>query len=424
MLRFLPFLLLSLSCVNASAQSVAHQRCAAMGKGMNISNWLEAPWQAGWPTPDGYTRASLQLMQEAGIQSLRLPVQFFQVVDTLPPYTVDLDHPLFERIDSVIVWADDLGMNLIIDNHHGWDLNDNIWRNRQGAFTHLWSVLAQRYAGLDPGRYTFELLNEPTLFFSGDSLEVLFNDAIDSIRQHTAEHTIIVSPHLGGSALALPEMPLYPDTNLIYTWHTYDPLDFTHQGLTWNTPFFPEGNPFPHPDTSFLEHWVYNGWQNVADWKTQNGLPIMLGEFGVSNYADDTSACNWMTYVGLHLRDLDIPWFYWDWQWDFTMFYSNFIGADSIIPCFRTALGLYGDETLGVMDDQRMADALIWPNPAEAGAPLQFMAGALDVQILATDGRLMAQGAHAALSAPAVPGLYVAQWSIDGRYFRTKLVVR
>jgi hypothetical protein len=76
------------------------------------------------------------------------------------------------------------------------------------------------------------------------------------------------------------------------------------------------------------------------------------------------------------------------------------------------------------MDDQRMADALIWPNPAEAGAPLQFMAGALDVQILATDGRLMAQGAHAALSAPSVPGLYVAQWSIDGRYFRTKLVVR
>lgn len=423
MLRSLLLVLVSFAHLSLNAQTVAHQRCAAMGKGMNISNWLEAPWQTGWPTPDGYAKAHLQLMQEAGIQSLRLPVQFFQVVDTLPPYTVDLGHALFTRIDTVIAWADELGMNLIIDNHHGWDLNNDLWRNRQGAFTHLWSVLAQKYAGLDPERYTFELLNEPTILFDGDSLAILFNEAIDSIRQHTTDHTIIVSPHLGGSALVLPQMPLYADTNLIYTWHTYDPLDFTHQGLTWNTPFFPAGNPFPHADTTFFEHWVYNGWQNVADWKLQTGLPIMLGEFGVSNYCDAQSACNWMTYVGLHLRDLDIPWYYWDWQWDFSMFHSNTIGADSIIPCFRTALGLYGDNTLGVMEDEQHVDALIWPNPAEAGAPIRLPAGASEVRVTTTDGRWVAMGYRSTVSAPEVPGLYVVQWRQGSRYLRTKLIV-
>lgn len=425
------YIWVALLAFNASVlfgQSVAHLRCAAMGKGMNISNWLEADWQSNWPTPNGYSKQSLVLMQEAGIQSLRLPVQFFQVVDTLPPFTVNLNHPVFERIDSVITWANDLGMNVIIDNHHGWNLTNAHWRNKLGAFSHLWAVLAQKYSYLDPNRYTFELLNEPTLFFEGDSLAVMFRDAIDSIRQYTTAHTIIVSPHFGGSALMLPQMPLYADTNLIYTWHTYDPLDFTHQGLTWNTPFFPAGNPFPNADTTVLETWMYNGWQNVSTWVAQTGLPIMLGEFGVSNYADPTSTCHWMTYVGLKLRDLNIPWFYWDWQWDFSLFYSNTIGADSIVPCLRTALGLYGDNTLGISHQSQKSKASLtaYPNPVGpmGEVHLKGILPSDEVTLRNLHGQTVSQHAGPKFQAPQNAGIYFIETRTKDGYLHTTLIVQ
>lgn len=428
MLKLIPLVVLTLNLQVGVGQTVAHQRCAAMGKGMNLSNWLEAAWQTNWPTANGYSKQSLILMQEAGIQSLRLPVQFFQVIDTLPPYTVNLGHPLFERVDSVIAWANELGMNVIIDNHHGWDLTNAHWRNKLGAFTHLWAVLAQKYSYLDPNRYTFELLNEPTLFFEGDSLAVMFGDAIDSIRQHTTDHTIIVSPHFGGSALMLPQMPIYADTNLIYTWHTYDPLDFTHQGLTWNTPYFPSGNPFPNADTTVLETWMYNGWQNVANWIAQNNLPIMLGEFGVSNFADPTSTCNWMTFVGLKLREHNIPWFYWDWQWDFSLFNSNTIGPDSIVPCLRTALGLYGDNTLGINNQPKkdLAKLTVYPNPAVpfSEVSLSGILASDEVTVRNLHGQTVSMHRGAKFTSPQYPGIYLIDVKTKSNYLHTTLVVQ
>ena len=107
----------SLSCLlgillfaapNSYAQSVAHQRCAAFEKGLNVSNWLESTWQENWPTETGYTKSDLQDMKDAGITSLRLPIQFAAVVDTLPPFTVHTEHVLFSRVDTVIAWATEL----------------------------------------------------------------------------------------------------------------------------------------------------------------------------------------------------------------------------------------------------------------------------------------------------------------------------
>jgi hypothetical protein len=325
-------------------------------------------------------------------------------------------------------------MRVIIDNHHGWDLTTENWRSKMDAFTHLWSVLAQRYSTLDPEMFTFELLNEPAILFPNDSLRIIFSTAIDSIRQHTTAHTIIVSPHFGSSALALPLMQPYADTNLIYTWHTYDPLDFTHQGLTWNEPFFPSGNPFPHEDTTWLETMVYDGWQNVQNWKTEHQLPMFLGEFGVSNYADDESACNWMTLIGTNLRDMEIPWFYWDWRYDFAMFNSSTVSADSIIPCFRTALGLYGDNSLSVDQPTHQSTAmnvLLYPNPVAMGEfftmRLPFQSEST-VQVTDMTGRLVAHittnEIDVRLVAPVSSGLYYVTITQEKYVGRVKLLVQ
>lgn len=352
-------------------QSLAQQRCDAMEKGLNVSNWLEEYWNTDWPVPHKYTRQHFEDMQQAGITAIRLPINFHAVIDPVAPYTVDQTHAVFSWVDSVIDWTDALGMKLIIDNHHGWELTEFNWRAKLPMFSHLWSVLAQRYSHLDPDRMIFELLNEPSLGFQ-DSLKVMYSDAIDSIRQYTVDHSIIVSPHWAGSAMVFSDWQPMADTNLIYTWHIYDPLDFSHQGLSWNTPYFPAGNIFPHAEPTFMETIFETGWQRVLDWKALHGLPLLMGEFGLSGHCDSLSVCNWLTITMTRLKQQRIPWFYWDWQWDFAMFRGHVVGEDSIYPCFRHYLGLYGDDTFtGVEDDHVPLQAgalMVYPNPVTSDA--------------------------------------------------------
>ncbi|MFM1876914.1 MAG: hypothetical protein RL266_2651, partial [Bacteroidota bacterium] len=322
------------------AQSLATARCQSLNKGMNVSNWLEEYWNANWPQPYKYTKAHFESMHEAGITSVRLPINFHSVVDTIDPYMVDTAHVLFSWVDSVIEWTDELDMKLLIDNHHGWLLDNETFREDQlPRFSHLWGVVAKKYAHLDPNRVMFELLNEPMLGFANDSLMVMFEDAIDSIRVYAPAHSIVVTPAWAGTGMAYGNFEPLQDTGLIYTWHIYDPLDFSHQGLTWHDPFYPAGTVFPSADTTFSESWLYTGWERVLDWKETHDRPVFLGEFGLSNYCDSASVCSWLAYNAVRLKQNNIPWFYWDWQWDFSMFRSHTISEDSIYPCFQYYLG-------------------------------------------------------------------------------------
>lgn len=387
-------LLLAANCT--SGQSLAHQRCAAFGNGQNISNWLEASWQTGWPTPGGYSKHDLQDMKDAGAQSVRLPVVFAKVTDTLPPYDVDLNHPVFERIDSVIKWCDELQLNLIIDNHHEWKLTNQNWRSRLERFSRMWSMISERYGYLDPNRYFFELLNEPPIGFDLDSLDILFNVAIDSVRQHAPYHTIIASPHNGSWGIAYYYYSPLPDTNLIYTWHTYDPLNFTHQGFSWHTPYFPSGTVFPDSNNLF-EDFLHDGIREVIHWRDSFGKPVFLGEFGVGGNADAESRCNWVEFIGSVLLQHDIPWFYWDWRYDFSMFYSSQPSQDSVIPCFKRSLRLYGDTSFTYIKQEssvNLQTVSLYPTVVAAGETCRIDASVesqIHITVADARGRIVRQ---------------------------------
>lgn len=381
------------------AQSLAQQRCNAFGKGQNLSNWLEATWQANWPTPTGYTKWHLQKMKEAGINALRLPINFAAITDTTTPYTVNENHVIFSRIDSVIAWCTELDMMLIIDNHHGWNIVNGNWRIQAPRFAHLWAVLSKRYKNLDPNKFVFELLNEPGIPSNGaldnDTLSALFTIAIDSIRQNTTAHSIVVSPSFGSWGLAYENYMPLADTNLIYTWHLYDPINFTHQGFSWNTPFYPAGIKYPD-NSNMFEAGLALSWQHVLNFKNSFQKPIFLGEFGVSHYADSVSRCNWIEYLGTKILQNNISWFYWDWAIDFTIFKSGNIGEDSIIPCFRRALRLYNDTTFTSIQNLPESNFTVnvFPSIIENGTQLNIQNNLnkpYTVQLIGTLGNLLWQ---------------------------------
>lgn len=367
MKKILPILVAGLlaPALYVQAQSTAQRRCDAFGKGVNLSNWLEAHWQTGWPTAQGYSKTFLSDIKQSGIRSVRLPIYFEAVVDSFPPYAVDTAHVLFDRIDSVIAWTEELDMRLIIDNHHGWPMTDSTWRMHIPRMHSLWGAVSQKYAYLDPEQYTFEMLNEPTLGFSNDSLTILLEVLLDTIRVHAPNHSIIATPAFASTGFGYADFLPFADTNIIYTLHTYDPYPFTHQGFSWSVPYYEAGETYPGGTYDFL---VDGAWNIAEQWMATYQLPMFLGEFGVGIFADDASRCHWMDTVSRRIHQNRLSWFYWDVQYDFKMFNSATVDKDSIIPCFREALFLYDDSTahFSVEEPVPVPALDVFPNPASA----------------------------------------------------------
>lgn len=345
------------------AQSVAQARCDRMGKGINLSNWLEAYWQQNWPNPNTYSKDFLIEIKKSGIRSIRLPINFAAITDDNYPYNVDTAHVVFSLVDSVISWAEELDMMLLIDNHHGWPLHDTLWRPQMPRMANLWAVLAKRYKDLDPEQYVFELLNEPPIPLSNDSLHVIYNACIDSIRTYAPDHSVVASPAFAGIGLGFVGFEPLADTNIIYTFHTYDPYPFTHQGFSWSDPYYAPGATFPGGQYDFL---FGASWSMAEYWMNTYNLPVFLGEFGAGVHADMQSRCNWMDSVGIRIHRNRLPWFYWDVQYDFQMFKGAVIHQDSILPCFRQALRLYDDSTstYSITETTETPDFDLYPNPA------------------------------------------------------------
>lgn len=420
--------------INAAcfAQSTVHHRCASLAKGINLDNWLEPQ---GTPDASEFTKADFYDFIEAGYSTVRMPVRFAQYVDTVAPYHLDTTALAFELMDSVIAWSRGLGLHVIIDNHHGWEsLGNSNYLDvipRMGA---MWRQLAQRYRHLHPDSLFFEIINEPSYFLADQPFVDFMQAMIDTIRQQTANHTIIVSVPWASSQVGFDYITPFADTNLIYTFHFYTPLNFTHQGATWTPVFFPVGKPFPENGNDAT---VRSQFQRVTDWIQQYEKPVFLGEFGVISNADSASRCNWISLLGELIYSANLSWAYWDWDSPGDINFSFFNGMDvapqNIIACFGEALRLYGMEPSAVKIPETTEFVLL-PNPARemvtVVAENNFSRGSKTVLTLSnmigqTLLRFPVNDAQEMFDISALPnGIYVADIAVDGAgRMRRKLCV-
>jgi endoglucanase len=359
------FSLVNFFCFNLYSQSgsVVYKRCENLAKGVNLSNWLEAYWlNEDYPNIQYYSEKDIENISKMGFSSVRLPILFEQLFDTLPPYTVkNSKHITFELIDSVILWSSRYNLNLIIDNHHGYRLTDNNFKIQVKRLQSIWIYLAEKYQYLDVNTTFFELYNEP-YGISNDNLHFVFSSIIDTMRSIGFNHTLIVGASNYNSYSSLIESKPYNDDNIIYTFHFYSPYNFTHQGLSWTS--IPVGRKFPHHLHELSE--ILRSFNQLTSWSTKNNAPIMIGEIGVSFYAESDSRCNWINYVYNIINSRHLPWFYWDIRKSedsFGFFYNDSLDTDYIINCFYSAL--FGDNNTN--DNFNCIDPTIniYPNPSK-----------------------------------------------------------
>ena len=323
----------------------AFARAQHLRHGINDSGWFAQADDYSAARTNRYTDAEdIALMARLGFDHVRLSIDA-TALEQDPRGADGLNGDFVARLDRAIdtMLADGLAVEIDL---HPTDAYRQQLRSSDDAverFTALWRKLAAHYANRDPERVFFEILNEPEVSdpyrWAGIQAHVA-----ETIRQVAPRHTLIATGANYSGLRDLLELDPLADGNVIYTFHFYEPYEFTHQGANWGVAWwsFTHGIPYPATsvdmrtlieevpdavDRSDLENYFLDGWDarhirlridEAADWARAHHVPLISNEFGAyRNYSDPVARANWIRDTRMAFEADGIGWAMWDYRGGF-----------------------------------------------------------------------------------------------------------
>ena len=229
-------------------------------------------------------------------------------------------------IDFAIAMCRKYGLNMILDLHrtpgysfdpaHG-EMGFFDSEEYQNVFYKIWREFARRY-GKEKDMLTFELLNEVTDKAFCDKWNEISVNCIKMIRETAKDIRIIVGGYYNNSLEAIKDLAMPYDDNIIYTFHCYEPLLFTHQGAHWiptmdvyfrcdyKMPYwkydelskihtkdayraFPPFDKDDCPDERYFEYLL----KEAIEVAKERNVALYCGEYGVIDRANKKEAGRW-----------------------------------------------------------------------------------------------------------------------------------
>jgi endoglucanase len=363
--KFVKVVLLLLSTNTISSQSLAHKRCNEFRMGISFS--ILENYQGGNPSInymnylDGneviLRKNRIALADSLGYKILRFPIAFDHWENHKSPLFLIDSTNYFKAVDSLVLWTLSHKMKAVLDFHHGSlsATNFTYTLNRTNA---LWTQIANHYKNTSPDSVFFELYNEPYNF--SDSLwAVAAASLVNNVRAVVPNHTLIIGGNNWNGSGQLHTLEKIKDTNIIYTFHFYEPTIFTHQGAEWignavatkNMPWPYNASTMPSLDTLAKGTWgenAYYGYQiwgspdslkrylsYPKQWSNKTGKPIWCGEWGsYKAYSDPASRCRYAKFMMETFDTLKIPHAMWEFDKGFGFFNGDPF-LNNIDSCFK-----------------------------------------------------------------------------------------
>ena len=229
---------------------------------------------------------------------------------------------LADVVESVII-ARDRGIKVVVDVHGkpfvGFTHEQTTWKNPDfmSNYITVWQDIATSLIPYQDAIYGYDLINEPSCDdLPGspgvDILRYFHVQLITAIREIDQNVWIIYEPSV---EIELWHENLQPfnDKRIIYSFHYYKPLKFTHQGVDESHPY---GVIFPATiDAQWWDSDKINQWLDlVVNFKNKYNVPVLFGEFSVIRWADSQSAQYWYKALLDRLEIEGISWCHHAWR--------------------------------------------------------------------------------------------------------------
>ena len=247
---------------------------------------------------------------------------------------------IMEIIDNFILLCEKHGLNLVLNLHKAFgnycDIAEDVSlmddTELQKGFINLWKYFEKRYS--HKPAVIFELLNE-VRDVPPEKWNELVKKTVSAIRELSAQRRIIVGSICWNNVNSLNKLDVLDDENVIYTFHFYDPSEFTHQrGVLQNKHcFYNRDMPYPG-DIQRYKDFYKTIWDNdhaYEDFQTmdkkylhhllshakrfmkENPDKILwCGEFGTIRHAKLEWRIAWFRDVISFLKENNIPYSVWN----------------------------------------------------------------------------------------------------------------
>jgi aryl-phospho-beta-D-glucosidase BglC (GH1 family) len=269
-----------------------------------------------------------------GFDHVRLPVDWQTVFDArdLSPREENLS-----LLDAAIDGLLGAGLEVMFDLHKcpGHDFHEGT-RKAQPFFTDpahrrdclkVWAHLAARYGGR-PG-VMLEVLNEPV----APSFQVwneVQAELAAALRRMAPRATLVLGSNLWNGAAGFEHLTPIADENVLYSFHFYNPIIFTHQFAPWiEGDHFQARRTYPGtyvlpPDAAHRLPLDTGRWdearlavlmQHVFRFRERHRVRVACNEFGVYvGGPDRDSQLAWMRDVMELFREHEVGWSYWTYK--------------------------------------------------------------------------------------------------------------
>ena len=265
-------------------------------KGIDLGGWLsQCDYSRG--RLEGFIKEEdIERIASWGADHVRLPVDFSVLEDGKGGFS----DTGFGYVKNAVDMSLKNGLNIIIDLHKtaGFSFDAEEGENcffvspeLQERFYSLWEEIARRFWN-DPVHIAFELLNEVTDKVYSKPWNRIIAECIRRIRVYAPETVILVGSYWNNSAEAVKDLDPPYDDRVVYNFHCYEPLRFTHQHASWvhnedvgHDVSFDESGATPE----FFEAFFAEALKKAAD----NNTVLYCGEYGVIDKASPEDTVRW-----------------------------------------------------------------------------------------------------------------------------------
>ena len=270
-------------------------------RGVNLGGWMS---QCDYSPErlEGFIREEdIARIAGWGLDHVRLPVDY-NVLEA-EDGSAYLEEG-FARIRRAQEWCEKYGLNLVIDLHKtaGFSFDDGEQETGffsseayQERFCRLWEQIASRCGG-SPEHIAFELLNEVTDPAFMDTWNRVADACVARIRKIAPNHLILIGGYHNNSAHAVPALDPPADDRVIYNFHCYEPLRFTHQGAYWVREMDPAFR-LSFDAAEIPEDYFDQLFAPALEAARKNGTSLYCGEYGVIDRADPEDTVRWFRMI-------------------------------------------------------------------------------------------------------------------------------
>jgi hypothetical protein len=276
-------------------------------------------------------------IKNMGLDHIRLG--FDQIVLESEPYKYN--ERTMALVEKFVGWCEKHGLGIVLNMHKAignyCDIEESVTHfdseELQNRFIALWLEMERRFSG--KSGVMFELLNE-VRDIDPEKWNSLAVRTVDAIRKLNKDRKIILGSTCWGRTFNLKDLVVLDDENVIYTFHMYDPSEFTHQKavLHWTKLYYNRKMTYPCDDIeryrdyyrllfnredaySHIERmdieYLRELFAPVYEWIDKHPDKILwCGEFGTIRHADINSRENYMNDVIKLCKEYDIPYSVWN----------------------------------------------------------------------------------------------------------------